>query len=567
MAAEEVLAFHSQTNQNEIIRLLSQDANLHPETKRGLQNLSININSWQTELRRLYAAIVIPRYTEQDVHELNLLHKARHERHKLIRDNMRAYWMAQNNPRAAALIPAMDEPLYTKHIILKTDYLVKGFDPMTGTYMHPLLWEGKVSVTDFLEDISICSFSQACNIPLSLSRILTTAQLRGFGTKQYISLLLDFIKNYIPTGYQTALVYAKDLGGLFDYVLGLVSSDSEVVKVRRALSNVRRKPGDSLNETVLKVKALTYMLYTMLSPTKEDSLLQKRASRAAMDSIFSLLSPPALEKYKTIKLKNNEMGHTMDLQEAISICNKIESVKGYELTTELLLPEKMSQSDLYVAEYDVNINQTGLRKPKQRQYDKYGPRDSSSERSPSSYRGPTRFSQDYRRMARKDQDYKRMSRKEHPGSYSRSPASSRGPIHTNSGPPRRRSGSTGSKHRGKYGHDVRPSRSPSRSAPSWTDKFKSPVRKGLCVRCGSPGHKGTECRRYPWEVPSTCGNCVHLFHQTDLCRFRKSRYVTPSRTPPNTSPVSYRRQVTKTQVQPEESQPPVSNPNVWAKNC
>ena len=183
MAAEEVLAFHSQTNQNEIIRLLSQDANLHPETKRGLQNLSININSWQTELRRLYAAIVIPRYTEQDVHELNLLHKARHERHKLIRDNMRAYWMAQNNPRAAALIPAMDEPLYTKHIILKTDYLVKGFDPMTGTYMHPLLWEGKVSVTDFLEDISICSFSQACNIPLSLSRNLNTAQLRGFGEK------------------------------------------------------------------------------------------------------------------------------------------------------------------------------------------------------------------------------------------------------------------------------------------------------------------------------------------------------------------------------------------------
>ena len=134
----------------------------------------------------------------------------------------------------------------------------------------------------------------------------------------------------------------------------------------------------------------------MLSPTKEDSLLQKRASRAARDSIFSLLSPPALEKYKSIKLKNNEMGHTMDLQEAISICNKIESVKGYELTTELLLPQKMSQSDLYVAEYDVNINQTDLRKfqqrsPKQRDYDKYGPRDYSSERSPSSYRGPTRF--------------------------------------------------------------------------------------------------------------------------------------------------------------------------------
>ena len=81
MAAEEVLAFHSQTNQNEIIRLLSQDANLHPETKRGLQQLKVDLNSWQQELTRLFSAIVIPRY-KQDVHELNLVHKARHERHK-----------------------------------------------------------------------------------------------------------------------------------------------------------------------------------------------------------------------------------------------------------------------------------------------------------------------------------------------------------------------------------------------------------------------------------------------------------------------------------------------------
>ena len=286
----------------------------------------------------------------------------------------------------------------------------------------------------------------------------------------------------------------------------------------------------------------------------------------------------------------------MDLKEAISICNKIESVSGYELTTELLLPQKMSQSDLYVAEYDININQTDLRKfqqrsAKQRDYDKYGPRDSSAERSPSSYRGPTRFSQDYKRMARKDRSYGRTSgsRRDsfsrptsreaspHTGhrrlssdrSYrtTRSTASPRGPIRSNSGPPHRRSGSNGSNHRGKYGHEVRQSRSPYRSSHSWTDRFKSPVKKGLCVRCGSPGHKGTECRRYPWEVPTTCGNCIHLFHQTDLCRFRNSRYVTPSRTPPNTSPVSFRKQVTHTQVQPEETHPPVSNPNVWAKNC
>merc|ERR1712215_134514 len=65
-----------------------------------------------------------------------------------------------------------------------------------------------------------------------------------------------------------------------------------------------------------------------------------------------------------------------------------------------LLPQKMSQSDLYVAEYDININQTDLQKfhqrsTRQRDYDKYGPRNTSLERSTSSYQGPTRFSKDY----------------------------------------------------------------------------------------------------------------------------------------------------------------------------
>ena len=114
--------------------------------------------------------------------------------------------------------------------------------------------------------------------------MLNTAQQRGFGEKQYISLFLDFIKTYIPTGYQSALVYSKHLAGLFEYIISLVSSDSEVVKVRKALSNVRRKPGENLNEVVLKVQALSYMLYTMLQPSKEDTLIQKRASRTAMDT-------------------------------------------------------------------------------------------------------------------------------------------------------------------------------------------------------------------------------------------------------------------------------------------
>ena len=243
MATDEILAFNSQNNQNEIIRLLAQDVNLNQETKRGLQKLTVNVNSWQQELTRIFDEIEIPRLAEQDVHELNLLHKAKQERQDKIRENMRNFWLAQNNARAAARVPPVEKSLYTKHVILKNDFVIKGFDPATGTYLQPLLWEGKVSVSDFIEDISICSFSNACNIPLSLSRMLQTAQKRGFGEKQYISLFLDFIKTYLPNGYQSALVYSKHMSGLFEYIISLISSDSDLVKVRQALSNVAANLG------------------------------------------------------------------------------------------------------------------------------------------------------------------------------------------------------------------------------------------------------------------------------------------------------------------------------------
>ena len=83
---------------------------------------------------------------------------------------------------------------------------------------------------------------------------------------------------------------------LFDYIISLISSDSEVAKVRQSLANVRQQPGDSLNEVVLKVQALTYMLYSMLSPNKEGSLVQKRASNTALDALLSLMSLQAVEK-------------------------------------------------------------------------------------------------------------------------------------------------------------------------------------------------------------------------------------------------------------------------------
>ena len=77
--------------------MLTSYVNLDQETKQGLQKLTINVNSWQQELSRLFTGIEIPPLGEQDVHEINLLHKAKQEKQDRIKENMRKFWLSQNN--------------------------------------------------------------------------------------------------------------------------------------------------------------------------------------------------------------------------------------------------------------------------------------------------------------------------------------------------------------------------------------------------------------------------------------------------------------------------------------
>ena len=55
-------------------------------------------------------------------------------------------------------------------------------------------------------------------------------------------------------------------------------------------------------------------------------------------------------------------------------------------------------------------------------------------------------------------------------------------------------------------------------------------------------HSSTSCSRYPFYYEKLCHICKsngkELYHPADLCRFAKSRYITPS---PVRSPVSYNR--------------------------
>ena len=90
----------------------------------------------------------------------------------------------------------------------------------------------------------------------------------GYSNNQFGEIFLLFIQQHLPAHYTSAMSFSMSTNALFQHLVSLIDTSSEVKKVRKALSEVTRKPGDILADPVLKTKALTATLLWMMNPAE-----------------------------------------------------------------------------------------------------------------------------------------------------------------------------------------------------------------------------------------------------------------------------------------------------------
>ena len=527
---------------NELLKALEDDPAIGQNLKKVCRQLKQKSNHWQDQIRQQWAAIEYPVHDQASIQKMNTYMNKHVTKINTQRRNQRAFYQAQGNLAAAQMLPDLvDDSITNKSAIIVNDYQTLGWNPMAKEFVI-IAFTKKPKLEDLAERIESCVHSKAINIPKSISNILSEGIERGFTAQNYTTIILQFIQKYIASSYISALTYCTNVEQLFDYLLTLIDTSSEIKKIRLALSTVSRGPKEPLAEAALKVKALTSSLLFMMNPNSTLEEVDKRSNFAAQDSIYSFVTTKTRALLQNWKRTANQMSKEICLQEFLEAANNFEILPGNAPTEQLSIPDRFSQADLWSNSF---YAKNGIIP------ERYNKKDIKEGRKRNDERAREKRSQssgDERGRGRR-RDSARRSGSESGRSSSRGNHTSRSDSRGNQTARNNRSSSrehrkpdkeknqSDSRQYGSSGKEEKTRRHNSSSSVTNREYSQS------CKKCGG-GHLSKDCNRYPYYYNEKCGKKCGYYHPTEFCRFNESRYRTPER---NTikSPVSFRRKSSK----------------------
>ena len=345
---------------NELLEALSNDAGISQPTKKICAKLKHQQNPWQDELKARWRRIKYPLYEQSDIVKLNTTWHKHIQAVNSQRQNQRDFYLAQGNHQAAAQIAnEPDLSMSERACIVKEDAKTVGWDPTANEYV--LVSSPHAPELEKLSEfVDQCMHSQATNIPKSISNLMEEGEARGFTEVAYTSLWLQFIKKYLKNSYQPALTYSRNLNELFEFLLSLVDTQTEITKIRTAIAKIVRKQEEPVSFSVLKLKSLTSSLLFMIEPTATLNQVSKRSSRAAIDGLYSLVSDRARVQLTSWKRRCNEMAKSCTLQDHLDAISNIEQVVACKPSRDYVVPARLADSDIMASAF---WTQYGLTKP------------------------------------------------------------------------------------------------------------------------------------------------------------------------------------------------------------
>ena len=499
--------------QNELLKALANDPNLSNDTKKVFKSIKHKSNTWKTEIEQLWQSIDYPALTESDVIRLNAVTRKDIERKNKIRANQRNYYLSIGDELAASRIPDIEDPsMSAKECIVKSEQQVQGWFPQERRY-GTIVYNKKPDLDYLRELIEKCAHSNAINLPKTIINILQHGVKSGYAETHYASVFLQLIREQMPEAFIAAQTYSTDTSQLFSYLLNLIDTTAEISKCRVALKNIVRKSEENISIVILKVKAITTSLYFLVSPHASLESITRKSNKAAIEAIYSLISDSTKIALTKWKRRANELDKETSLAEHLECVSSLEQDDGYKITRDMKLPSRFSESDVTCFFSKFSMRRPSL--PRSRQNTPSKNSESESDGEGTGYGKPS------------------------------APHGSRPPSapHGSRPPSRTQSGSRG----GTNKFDKNKGHSGGERGRSLTRKnqhkgeYQNRVSKDKCRKCMGR-HSSQSCIRYPFFYNTPCPLCknngLELFHPPSLCRFTKSRYVTPS---PEKSPISYNR--------------------------
>ena len=509
--------------EKQLIELLKNDTNLSQTTKDNLKKLESKSNPYQQELLVRWNNTKFPHFNIETIIQLNMLHQQNVKATNINRENQRKWLIQNGQDQQAALIQDLpdDSIINRNSCVLKDSSKTMGWNPNEKKFVLIENTE-KVSLDSHQQDIERCVYSKSINIPKSLFNILAKGEILGYSNNQFGEIFLLFIQQHLSAHYTSAMSFSLDTNALFQHLVSLIDTSSEIKKVRKALSEVTRRPGDILADPVLKTKALTATLLWMQNPAETMSVVTRKAEKAAIRAIFCLLEAKTKQQLSVWKRRQNEMKINTTLNQTLEAANNFENVKGFELVSEKTVSQDFSDIDITVHSFFTRNN---MRPPRSRSQSKPAPSRQSSASSKGSKQSsnsssPYDSNRGHKNVASASPNFRKKNGKAEAWEGN---DRERGRERTKKNQRQPKPGSYSNEDKGRIGYD----------------KDFIP---NSCAKCASTKHRSKECRRYPFYYDRPCKHCeansLTLYHPPEFCRFKDSRYRTPRQ---SESPKSFRK--------------------------
>ena len=79
-------------------------------------------------------------------------------------------------------------------------------------------------------------------------------------------MFLSFASVYMPNDHQNLMKYTDDIDGLFEAIVSSVNADNEIAKLRSSMAQMVRKPSDSIQIPMYRLRSCYEMLLNINFP-------------------------------------------------------------------------------------------------------------------------------------------------------------------------------------------------------------------------------------------------------------------------------------------------------------
>ena len=407
--------------------------------------------------------------------------------------------------------------------VVKTPSKWSGWNAVQSVYYDtPLLFEGDLQFEkNFAPLVVADKDSQSVNLLVSLSKLITKGNEMCLSDNNWAVMFLSFASVYMPGDHPNLMKYTDDVDGLFEALVSSVNADSEIAKLRSSMAQITRKPNDSIQTPMYRLRACYEMLLSINFPDLELDKVKIRSDNYSCNSVKYLVSSNTakfINEYILLKQQRSEhlslvkLCNVVTTHEAANPADRLQQVVSLPLVATRLdtsLTAASNVEELLVA--SAGVTQQNFSRNSRSRSNSIGKRLDQRGRSPfknsepwqnskflnNGHQGPNKYFNSSSQQAASYGKYQVNKGKQDAKGRAASPARSyfRSPG-------------------GRYYREV--SKSPMRARSNSRDnrgRSKSPKNR-VCLRCLSSTHLADECPHYAFYNGEACSRCGGL-HRTD----------------------------------------------------